>query len=193
MHWTLRDAGSIPGSGTCPGGGHGNPFQYSCLEKSHGQRSPVGYIQSMGSQRVGHNRSNSAGTQAFSGVGMGGCAPRERTQHYFRPSPVDAIGILPSIQGVTTKLTLVAQYPLDSMVTPLRLSEDYHTKASQVAPLVNNLPAGDAKRPRFRPWVGKIPLEEGTATHASISAWRIPWTEEPGGLQSMGSQRVRHD
>ena len=37
------------------------------------------------------------------------------------------------------------------------------------------------------------PLEEGMATHASILAWRIPWTEGPGGLQSMGSQRVRHD
>ena len=34
------------------------------------------------------------------------------------------------------------------------------------------------------------PLEEGLATHFSILAWRIPWTEEPGGLQSMGSQRV---
>ena len=37
------------------------------------------------------------------------------------------------------------------------------------------------------------PLEEGMATHSSILAWRIPWTEEPDGLQSMGSQRVRHD
>ena len=37
------------------------------------------------------------------------------------------------------------------------------------------------------------PLEEGMATHSSILAWRIPWTEEPGGLQSIGSQRVRHD
>ena len=34
------------------------------------------------------------------------------------------------------------------------------------------------------------PLEEGMATHSSVIAWRIPWTEEPGGLQSMGSQRV---
>ena len=34
---------------------------------------------------------------------------------------------------------------------------------------------------------------EGTATHSSILAWKIPWTEEPGGLQSIGSQRVRHD
>ena len=37
------------------------------------------------------------------------------------------------------------------------------------------------------------PLEEKKATHSSILAWRIPWTEESGGLQSMGSQRVGHD
>jgi len=37
------------------------------------------------------------------------------------------------------------------------------------------------------------PLEEGMATHFSILAWKIAWTEEPGGLQSIGSQRVRHD
>ena len=40
---------------------------------------------------------------------------------------------------------------------------------------------------------GEDPLEHGMATHSSILARRIPWTEEPGGLQSMGSQRVRHD
>ena len=37
------------------------------------------------------------------------------------------------------------------------------------------------------------PLEKGMATHSSILAWRSPWMVEPGGLQSMGSQRVRHD
>ena len=37
------------------------------------------------------------------------------------------------------------------------------------------------------------PLEEGMVPHSSILAWRIPWTEEPGGLQSVGSLRVRHD
>ena len=46
--------------------------------------------------------------------------------------------------------------------------------------------------------LGSIPgwgrfLEKEMATHSSILAWRIPWTEEPGGLQSIGSQRVRHD
>ena len=46
-------------------------------------------------------------------------------------------------------------------------------------------------------WVRSLdwedPLEEGMATHSSIPAWRIPWTEESGGLQSIGSQRVGHD
>ena len=40
---------------------------------------------------------------------------------------------------------------------------------------------------------GEDPLEKGMATHFSILAWRISWTKEPGGLQSMGSQRVGHD
>ena len=39
----------------------------------------------------------------------------------------------------------------------------------------------------------KDPLEEEMATHSNILAWEIPWTEEPGGLQSMGLQRVGHD
>ena len=42
------------------------------------------------------------------------------------------------------------------------------------------------------PELGK-PLEKGMATHSSILAWRVPWVEEPGGLQSMGSHRVGHD
>ena len=49
----------------------------------------------------------------------------------------------------------------------------------------------------YEMWVrcqgGEDPLEEGMATHSSILAWRIPWTEEPGGLGSIGSQRVGHN
>ena len=67
------------------------------------------------------------------------------------------------------------------------------TWASQVALVVKNPPANVClKRHRFDPWAGagrgEDPLEEEMATHCSISAWRIPWTEEPGGLQFMGSQ-----
>ena len=49
------------------------------------------------------------------------------------------------------------------------------------------------KRLGFSPWVGKIPLEKEMATHSCVLAWRIPWTEEPGKLQSMGEKRVGHD
>ena len=46
--------------------------------------------------------------------------------------------------------------------------------------MVKNLP--EMQKTRFDPWVRKIPLEKGMATHSSILAWRIPWTEEPGRL-----------
>ena len=56
---------------------------------------------------------------------------------------------------------------------------------------------GTASAPIWETWVWPLhwedPLEKRIATHSSILAWGIPWTEEPGGLQSMGSQRVEHD
>ena len=62
--------------------------------------------------------------------------------------------------------------------------------ASLVAQLVKNLPA------MWETWVQSLgwedPLEKGQATHSTILAWRVPWTEEPGGLQSKGLQRVGH-
>ena len=63
-----------------------------------------------------------------------------------------------------------------------------------MALMVKNLPArsGDI-RDRVRSLGREDPLEQDMATHSSILAWRIPWTEEPGGLQSIESQRVRHD
>ena len=64
-------------------------------------------------------------------------------------------------------------------------------RASLVAQLVKNLPAVQEIRVRSLGW--EDPLEEGMATQSSILAWRIPWTEEPGGLQSMGSQRGGQD
>ena len=57
--------------------------------------------------------------------------------------------------------------------------------------LVKNLPA--MRETRDRSLSREDPLEKGMATHSSFLAWRIPWTEEPGRLQSMGSQRVGHD
>ena len=64
-------------------------------------------------------------------------------------------------------------------------------RASQVAQMVKNLPL--MQETQVRSLGQEDPLEKCMATHSSILAWRIPWTEEPGELQSMGSQRVRHD
>ena len=64
-------------------------------------------------------------------------------------------------------------------------------EASLVAQMVKNLPVVQETWVQSLGW--EDPLEKEMATHSSILAWRIPWTEEPGGLQSMGSQRVRHD
>ena len=62
-------------------------------------------------------------------------------------------------------------------------------KISLVAQMVKNLPAMQET------WIQSLgqedPLEKGMATHSSILAWRIPWTEKPGRLQSMGLQKVR--
>ena len=64
-------------------------------------------------------------------------------------------------------------------------------QASLVTQTVKHLPT------MRETWVWSLrwedPLEKEMATHSSIHAWEIPWTKEPGGLQSMGSQRVRHD
>ena len=59
---------------------------------------------------------------------------------------------------------------------------------------VKNPPAMQEPQKTWVPSLGwENPLEVGVATHSSLLAWRIPWTEETGVLQSMGSQRVRHD
>ena len=63
--------------------------------------------------------------------------------------------------------------------------------ASLVAQSVKSLPAMQETRVQFLGW--KDLLEKEMAIHSSTLAWKIPWTEEPGRLQSMGSQRVRHD
>ena len=60
-----------------------------------------------------------------------------------------------------------------------------------MAQQVKNLPAMQGTQVQSQG--GEEPLEEEMATHASILAWEIPWTEQPGGLQSIGSQRVGHN
>ena len=63
--------------------------------------------------------------------------------------------------------------------------------ASLVAQMVKRLPT--MRETQVRSLGREVPLDKEMATHSSILAWKIPWTEEPGWLQSMGSQRVGHD
>ena len=63
--------------------------------------------------------------------------------------------------------------------------------ASLVAQTVKNLPAMQEIKVQSLDW--EDPLEKGMATHSRILTWISPWTEEPGGLQSMGLQRVRYN
>ena len=67
----------------------------------------------------------------------------------------------------------------------------WYTFSSLLAQMVNNLPAMQQTQVRSLGWEG--PLEKGMDTHSSILAWRIPMSEEPGGLQSIGLQAVGHD
>ena len=60
-----------------------------------------------------------------------------------------------------------------------------------MAQMVKNLPAMQETWVQSLGW--EDPLEKEVATHSSILAWRIPWTEEPDWLQSLGLQRIRHD
>ena len=60
-----------------------------------------------------------------------------------------------------------------------------------MAQWVNRLPAMWETQVRSLGW--EVPLEKEMATHSSTLAWRVPWTEEPGKLQSIGLQRVTHD
>ena len=71
------------------------------------------------------------------------------------------------------------------------LTFDIFKEDFPVAQMVKNLPAMQETRVRFLGW--EVPLEKGMAIHSSILAWRIPWTEKPGGLQSVGLQRGGHN
>ena len=76
------------------------------------------------------------------------------------------------------------------MAVTSHLPEFNYIFSVEVAQMVENLPAMKETWVRSLGW---DLLEKGMATHSSILAWRIPWTEEPARLQSVGSQRVGHD
>ena len=95
--------------------------------------------------------------------------------------------------ALTYENWLPCKEPIHRGMFSLRINVDF-LRASQVTLVVKSSPAnvGDIKDEVWS--LGQEdPLQEGMETHSRILAWRIPWTEEPGGLQSIGPQRVGHD
>ena len=70
---------------------------------------------------------------------------------------------------------------------------EFMENSTEVALVVKNLTMQETKDMGVRPLAPEDPLEKGMATHSSSLAWRVPWTEEPGGLQFMWPQRVGCD
>ena len=106
-------------------------------------------------------------------------------------SPGIFLNFLPYPFSFSPGLLSWSSFPRWGMICFFNCSLQMKIKASLVAQTVKNLPAVQET------WVWSLgqedPLEEEMATCSSILAWRIPWTEEPAGLQSMGLQRVRQD
>ena len=153
----------------------------------HGQRSLMGYGVAKSQTQL-----RQLSTRACVLWGGGLCFLKKDTKQYLGPYPLDARGILPSTQAVTSKLTQSSVSP-GQLGHPAEMILISSHQAFSSGARGKESARRRCKRRGFGPWAGKMPLEEGMATQASVPAWSIPWTEEPGGLQSMGSQRVRHD
>ena len=125
--------------------------------------------------------------------------------NYFCSNPINSRGniVLTAEKTGSKRLdNLPVVMPLGSGTARFRLRTIPKPPSWKVAPLlyvgaslwaqtVKNLSA--MQETLFQSLGQEESLEKGMATYSSILAWRIPWTEEPGGLQSMGSHRVRHD
>ena len=166
----VRGLNSIPGSERFPGGGHSNPLQCSC----HGQRSLVGYNPK-------------------------GCKELGTTQGLSTPRLMQLNNIFTTV-GCTT----IIKYKTFLILFSSRNSDCSRTNRRHI---LGNLPfleaheISHAREQHLIP-IGNLSslnlsyafwLEKAMAPHSSTLAWKIPWMEEPGGLQSMGSLRVGHD
>ena len=116
----------------------------------------------------------------------------------WQPTPVFLPGESPGQRSLGGQSSWVCQesditkrlntHTIKLLIMPLRGVSKYLCATHMVAQMVKNPPA---MQETWVPSLGREdPLREGMATHSSILAWRIPWTEEPGRLQSMRSQRV---
>ena len=136
-----------------------------------------GRLQSMWSQRVGHDRETSLSRTDKTNL----CIEQRTVVAWVGKKESTGCKGARSVGELSRVMEIFYFLVLNSMwITPVYA----FVRASQVVLVIKNLPAnaGDVE---MRIWLslgGEDPLEEGMATHSSILAWRIPWTEEPGGL-----------
>ena len=127
-----------------------------------------GGLQSTGSQRVGHDFPNKSPLDVHLAPGKSSSVARSWSH---------------------TQCLALHRHCISLTSKALRMSL-IQVGASLMAQTVKYLPA--VQETGLDPCFGKIPLEEGMVTHSSVLAWRIPWTEEPGGLQSTGSDMTEN-
>ena len=170
------------------GEGNGTPLQYSFAWKTPWTEEPGG-LQSMGSLRVGHDWATSL---SLSCIGEGNGNPLQRS---CLENPRNGGAWWAAVYGVAQSQTRLKRLSRSSSSTiyeklgsVLRF-EWWQT--SLVAQTVNASAYSADTQVQSLGW--EDPLEKEMATHSSTLAWKIPWTEEPGRLQPMGLQRVRHD
>ena len=166
----IRDEGSIPASGRFPEGGSDNSLQHCCLEIPRTKnRTWLKWLSTClacmhGEHNVLLTNTLIVGQQISLGIQVWS---RKRKQSWRRRKKKEK------------KQQQLIYWLLNTLITSL------------VAQTVKRL---STVRETWVWFLGREdPLEKEMATHSSILAWRTPWTEEPGGLQSMGSQRVGHD
>ena len=163
----VRDPGSIPGSGRSPGGGHGNPLQYSCLENNMDRQAWQATVHGVVKSQTRLKRLSTY-TQCSSHVDHG------RVKHSRELGNLLGYCFMWwEIHDKSYSRSLGIE-KLETLTCLGRQNVIKYSKKCQWLIFVYSLTCRED------------PLEKEMVTHSSILAWRIPWTEEPGGLQSTG-------
>ena len=172
----MKEMGSIPGSERSPGERNGNPLQFLAWEIPWTEE--PGELQPMGSQRAGHNLATEKQQPHM---------PISIFNHFIRASGDTERMYRRESQKVKKKEGEV------EWCLPGRHCDVFNFSIlySLLTQMVKCLPTVRKTQVRSVAWEDS--LEKEMATHSSILAWEIPWTEDPSRLQSMGSQRFGHN
>ena len=152
----------MPGLGRSPGGEHGYPLQYSCLENYHGQKSLMGYS-------------------------PWGRKESDTTEQHTHTHTHTNMCVCVYIYIIYIYIYIQYTYTFYICIYIHSIYIHIYIVASLVAQMVKRLPSVQETWVRYLGW--EDPLEKEMATHSNILAWRIPWTEEPVGYIPWGRKK----